>query len=150
MMYIEQCSIDWERLVRILSALLTPVIALLAAYIAFQQYKTNKNQLRLALFEKRLKVFNSAGELIGTVLREAKIELADLKKFLWETRESDFLFGADITEYLHKLYGKASDLYALKDLPPEEIHRQTEVLLWFSGQGEELKKKFGMYMAFKD
>jgi len=149
--------IGWERVTRILtglvsvfSALLTPVIALVAAYIAWQQHKTNNNQFRLALFDRRLKVFNSAGELIGKVLREARVEIADIPKFLWETRESEFLFGSDIAAYLHELYGKAADLHALAGAPPEEAYRRTEVLRWFSGQGDEAKRKFGKYMAFRD
>lgn len=91
------CLVDWGKVVRVFSALLTPVIALLANGIALQQHKTNRNQFRLALLDKRIKVFNGAGELIATVLGEAKIGSDGLAKFLWETREGGFLFGPDIT-----------------------------------------------------
>jgi len=47
----------------VVSALLVPVIAGVTAYIALQQYKNNKNQFRLALMERRSKVFNATGEL---------------------------------------------------------------------------------------
>jgi hypothetical protein len=141
-------TINWDELVKIFSALLTPVIAIVAVYIAWLQNKTNKNQFRLALLERRLKVFNAAGELIGKVLTHARVEVADLQKFLWETRESDFLFGSDIREYLDQLYGKASDVHVLAT--PEEAHRQGDALRWFSGQGDEIKKQFGHYMTFKD
>ena len=145
------CSIDWEKVVRVFSALLTPVIALLATYIAWQQHRTNRNQFRLALLEKRLKVFNGAGELISTVMRKAKIDTDGLSKFLWETREGEFLFGPDITAYLSELYGKAADVHVFEDAPDQESKNQRkQALLWFSGQGDELKKKFGKYMAFKE
>jgi hypothetical protein len=98
------CLIDWEKLVRVFAALLTPVIACVAAYIAWQQYKTNKNQFRLALFERRLKLFNFTGDLIAVALRQGRVGNDDLTKFLWETRESGFLFGPDIFAYLHELY----------------------------------------------
>jgi hypothetical protein len=106
---------DWEKVVPILSAMLTPAIALLAAYIAWQQHKTNRNQFRLGLFERRSKLFDSAGKLIGTVLGQGHIDAEDLREFLRGTKESEFLFGADIKAYLHDLYNKASDVHALED-----------------------------------
>jgi hypothetical protein len=61
------------------------------------------------------------------------------------------LSGPDITAYLHGLYSKASDVYSLEDAADEERRRQRkEILKWFSGQGEEAKKKFGDYMAFRE
>jgi hypothetical protein len=142
---------EWEKVIPILSAMLTPAIALLAAYIAWQQHKTNRDQFRLGLFERRSKVFDSAGNLIGAVLGRAKVADTDLKEFLWDTKESEFLFGSDIKTYLDDLYGKASDVYSLESATDkEQMDQRKQALLWFSGQGEELKKKFGKYMAFKE
>jgi hypothetical protein len=142
---------DWEKVVPILSAMLTPAIALLATYIAWQQHKTNRDHFRLGLFERRSKLFDSAGKLIGTVLGRGRVTDADLKEFLWDTKESGFLFGSDIKAYLDELYGKASDVFTLENPVDEEQRKQRrETLLWFSGQGDELKKKFGKYMAFRE
>ncbi len=136
---------------RVLSAFLVPVIAGVTAYIAWQQYKNNKNQFRLALLDRRSKVFNATGELIATVLSEGKVANRDLTKFLWETRETEFLFGSDIAAYLHELYGKAAEIYGLENAVDEEPRKQrVRALMWFSGQGDEAKKKFGEYMAFRD
>ena len=133
------------------AALLTPMIAVVALYIAWQQHRTNRNQFRLALLEKRLKIFNGAAELIGKVLRLGRIESEDLSQFLWETRESDFLFGPDIADYLKEVYGKAADVHVFGEPVTEEQreHRKAAIL-WFSGQGEELKGQFSKYMAFKE
>jgi hypothetical protein len=142
-------SIPWESAVRVLSALLTPVIALVAVYIAWQQHKINKNQFRLALLDKRMRVFSGAGELIATVMREARIDLQGLVKFYQETRESDFLFGYDIAAYLRELSNKAAVIHAYENVVDQEpMNERAEALLWFAGQGDELKKRFGKYMAF--
>jgi hypothetical protein len=142
---------DWEKVVPALSAMLTPAIALLATYIAWQQHKINRDHFRLGLFERRSKLFGSAGKLIGTVIGRGKVTEADLREFLWETKESEFLFGADIKAYLHDLYSKATDVYASENAVDEEQKKQRkETLLWFVGQGDELKKKFGKYMAFRE
>lgn len=133
----------------VLSGLLTPLIALLAVYIAWQQHKTNRDHFRLALLERRLKVFGGVQELIATVLRQARIRPEDLSKFLWETRESDFLFGPEIGKYLHELYAKASDVFIFEEVVDQESrNKKRDALVWFSGQGDETKKKFGHYMAF--
>src|SRR5260370_35225646 len=102
---------DWQRDVPLLLAMVTAAIALLGRYIAWHQYKVNRGQFRLGLFERRSKLFGSAGKLIGTVLQRGKVVDADLKEFLWDTKESEFLFGSDIKSYLHELYVKASDVY---------------------------------------
>jgi hypothetical protein len=133
----------------VLSGLLTPLIALLAVYIAWQQHKTNRDHFRLALLERRLKVFNGTQELIGAVLRRTQIGPNELQKFLWETKEGDFLFGADITNYLHELYKRASLIWTYEEVTDQELRNERkDALIWFSGQGDEAKKNFAQYMAF--
>ena len=44
-------SLSW---IDILAALLTPTIALIALYIAYQQYKINQQRLRHETYERRL------------------------------------------------------------------------------------------------
>jgi hypothetical protein len=145
------CSVDWEELVKVLSACLTPVIAVVTAYIAWQQHKTNQNQFRWALFERRMKVFNATGELIATVLRKSRTEDDDLKQFLMATREREFLFGSDIATYLDTVYNKAVELQPPVEAGNEQAQQQrTAKVMWFKGQMEEAKKQFGKYMSFED
>lgn len=147
-----------SHILQVFSALLTPIIAIVTVCILWQQknvadqrQKTNRNQFRLALLEKRLNVFNGAGELVATVLRTGKIDSDALQKFLWETREKEFLFGTDITAYLDELYKRASDVYTYENpQAPEQAEQRKKSVLWFSGQYDELKKQFMKYMAFKD
>jgi hypothetical protein len=141
--------IDWEMLVKVLSALLTPAIALVTTYIAWQQHNTNRRQLRLALFDRRLRVFDSTIKLIVTILRNAIVQLNELYSFLSETSQHEFLFGPDIGEYIDEVYGKAVQLeaQAAAQLTPQA---RTALLLWFSGQSDEARKKFGKYMAFTE
>jgi hypothetical protein len=145
------CTIDWEKVVRVFSALLTPLIAIITIYIALQQYKINREQFKLALRDRRMKVFEATIELIVAVLRTAKVEQTDLTKFLVGTSERDLLFGSDITDYLKTVYDKAVDLYALADAAGEEQKAQWKAaVMWFSGQSEEARKKFAKYIAFKE
>jgi hypothetical protein len=130
--------------------LLTPLIAIITAYIAVQQYKLNRAQFKLALRDRRMKVFEATIELIVAVLRSAKVEQTDLTKFLVGTSERDLLFGRDIGAYLNDVYDKAVDLYALVDAKGEEQIAQWKAAVgWFSRQSEEARKKFAKYIAFE-
>jgi hypothetical protein len=140
-----------ETIMQVMSALLTPLIALIAVYIAWQQHLTNSRQLKLALYDRRVAVFNSTMELIGLVVKKARIdEISALVKFLVDTREHEFLFDSDIKEYLQALSKKAADLYGRNPVQPELAGEYTELLKWFIGQSEEAIAKFGKYMSFPE
>ena len=51
--------------VQIMQALLTPLIAIIATYIAYQQWNTNKLKLKLDRYERRLRVYQKIVELVS-------------------------------------------------------------------------------------
>jgi hypothetical protein len=144
------CTIDWERLVRILAALLTPVIAIVATYIAFQQYQTNRRQHRLALFEKRMAVFTSTMNMIGAVVRAGRVEnLEQLFKLIQETRDHEFLFGPEIGEYITEVYNKGVDLEGIDFEQHGDRESRARLLQWFRGQSATATEKFRKYLDFR-
>jgi hypothetical protein len=145
------CSIDWK-VVRVLSALLTPTIGVITAYIAVQQYKTNRRQHRLALFEKRMKVFDSTMNFIAAVLRDANVELEQLFRLMRETREHELLFGPEIGQYINdELYKKGLELHTRRAVGGQEnIERGTALSEWFSGQSRVATAKFLKYIDFRE
>ncbi|HEV2293707.1 MAG TPA: hypothetical protein VGR35_07615 [Tepidisphaeraceae bacterium] len=54
----------WIEIQRASQAWLTPLIACLAVWIAFQQFRVARNKLRLDLYEKRFKVYSAVKEFI--------------------------------------------------------------------------------------
>ena len=62
----------------ILSAFLTPLIALLALWIAYQQFRVQKYRTRFDLFERRMKIYESVRETLVIVFRDGSVEKADL------------------------------------------------------------------------
>jgi hypothetical protein len=69
------CSIDWVKVAHVFQALLTPaigvatvVIGVIAVLIQRQQAATNRLQYRLALFERRMKVFNTTLDFLAGVV----------------------------------------------------------------------------------
>ena len=142
-------AINWEEIVRVFAALPTPVIAGIALYIAWEQKQINRGQFRVALLDRRFKVFEATAELVAKIQSHARLGQEDLHIFLYETRGNEFLFGDDIKAYLNEVYERASTVHALEGAP-QDLEDLRAALLWFFGQGEEMKRRFAKYMTFRD
>src|SRR5262249_1196899 len=136
-------------LLRVFGGLLTPIIAGIAVYIAYQQSQTNKRQARVALFDKRLAVFNNTTKLLREILRDARVHTDQLFRFAAETEQHLFLFGPDIAEYVDDLWKRGLELYA-HGAANERFDRQTELLDWFHQQIKLAADKFKPYMSFPE
>ena len=142
------CWIDWQKAAQVLA---TPVIGFstlaiggIALTIQRQQANTNRLQYRLALFERRMKVFDSTMDLIAVVLPRAF-------QFLRETRDHELLFGAEIKDYLDEVYRKTVRLHTIDAVSrSEDIPKRTELLDWFSRQSAVATRKFLKYLNFRE
>ena len=134
------------------AALLTPVIAILGVYIAWQQWRTNRNKLKFDLFERRYTFYEASMELIGSIQTTGVATDNAMLAFLVRTKGAQFIVGSDLAEYFDKeLYRKAVELNGLeselKGLEPgpvrtQNIQRQREIKNWLSAQRDVLDKKF--------
>jgi hypothetical protein len=143
-----------------LRGLLTPVIAVIATYIAYQQYKNNKLKLKFDLYEKRFRVYQALVDFISFVISFPEIKVEEVRKLDSARAESHFLFGEDIPQYLLSVRDKAAQLTTLNsqvnelassDRNPERtklVNQKLEVIEWFHQQLEESRKKFGKYLSF--
>ncbi len=126
-------------LINTLRGLLTPLIAIIAAYIAYQQYYSNKKQgelkleleaanselennrlkieeyrLKLDLYEKRYNIFDRIKKLLLKINRDVEIDITELADFMAETNECKFLFDNDIESFRDEISKKAIDITYLK------------------------------------
>ena len=104
-------SASW---IDILSALLTPTIALIALYIAYQQHKTNQQRLRHETYERRLKVYKAVQAHLSIILRAGKTSYQECTLFYSEASEAAFLFDKSvmdkIVEYQRIQNGRTTQL----------------------------------------
>jgi hypothetical protein len=96
--------------VTILSALLTPTIAIAGAAIAGLQWRTAEKKRKQELFDKRFAVFESAKgllqeiELYGSASRDA------LRSFAVGISGAAFLFDENICRYLKEIGSRANQM----------------------------------------
>ena len=143
--------------VEIFNALLTPLIALLAVYIAWQQYKVQHRTFNVQIYERRYIVFKAFMSFFADIMREGKVSYQRLGQFYAEASEADFLFGDAISGMREELYKQGVDLVTLYErmypsdgtpgLPvgPErsEVAKQTgDHLKWFFKQIPATKMLF--------
>ena len=95
--------------------LLTVLLAVFAAYIAYQQFRLQREKFKLDLFEKRFQVFAASRKLLSIILQDARLELKDLFEYRGAVAEAAFLFGEDITTYLREIDKKALRMHSLHD-----------------------------------
>lgn len=144
--------------VSILSSLLTPTIAVAAIYIAWQQWATNRNKLKLELFERRYAFYEAATEMIGRIMGSGKASDQTTFEFLVKTKGARFIVGADVASYFDRIYRKAVELNGLDSelewLPVCEdrsrnISHQREIKNWLQAQYAVLDEKFAPLLTLK-
>ena len=143
----------------ILKGLMTPLVACIATYIAWQQYQTNKQKFVLDRYDRRLKVYEEVRKILSIIGREAKASYEDLLEFRRAVSESDFLFGPEIPAYIDEIYQKGINLQywsgeyrdSSQEKPEGYDHQQVvdgmhKELAWLSKQFIPAKQKFKKYL----
>ena len=155
---------DFKSIVEGLSAALTPVIAVVAIYIAYQQHRINKTRLTLACYDRRMAVFKAVKALYGEIGSAGTANYKMVLKFQSATAEAEFLFSKDkkIEEHLEDIYKKGLHLASLQEkmypssgepgLPVGEerskvAEEHSELLGWFLQDAQSnTRKHFGKYL----
>ena len=152
-----------KELIDIFSALLTPVIAIILVYIAYQQYQTNRVRLKHELYERRVAVFRGVLSHLSAVLRWTRVKDEDLVELIKTSSEKEFLFDKDVCEYIEGVYQKSVKLWytgnQLHDrpdpIPPSEertalARENSELIKWMTDQIPELRNKFSKYLRLTE
>ena len=146
--------------IELFSSLLTPLIAIIMVYIAYQQWRTNHLKARHELFESRVKIYDATMELIFTVITLGYANRERILQFREKTVQSPFLFGDDINGYLKVLVEKATKLKQVNEESDRAKERGSnknkdyeklskvddEIFSWFTGQPDVVKEKFMKYL----
>lgn len=137
---------------------LTVLLAGVGTWIAYNQFRIAQANLRLALFDRRFAVFESAREFLVRVGRENVVTMRDIATYSRGILDAHFLFDAAVVAYLQEIRHRALQLHG-EDVMLERGPRAGEQKLidsrwggmqWLTEQLDELPKRLQPYMAFDE
>lgn len=143
----------------ILGPLATMLVGISIAFIAWQQWQVARAKLRLDLFDRRYKIYDSTRKFVALTMRDANFSDSQLFEFFAGTSDAAFLFDADVFDYLKQIGKRAVDMrihhHACQNVPMsdersrhvQETHNQ---LLWLSEQLTAMTKIFTPYLGFSN
>ena len=146
--------------VRLTPAFVTLAIGSIGTYIAFNQYRTNRDKLRLDLFEKRLEAYEKLQEYFNYLLRDALVDDNALSILAAARYKSRFLFGDEITDYINEIRNRAIEmrrlnlkLYRSEKLPVGKerdmvCDEESSLLQWNLDQQNSSPKRYDKYLKF--
>jgi len=149
------------QMLEILKGWLTPLIAIIAIYIAWQQWKINKQKLDLERYERRLHVYKEVIGFLSLMPNSKNVSIYELPKFRAAVAEADFLFGPEIPKYIDEICSHWRELWVFqqeyRDITqeiPEGYNHQEKVegikshSTWLANQivSDFAKEKFKKYL----
>ena len=136
------------------------LIAISLVCIAYQNWRIQKDKLRLDLYDKRYKIFQAIKDLSTSFLKNGVTNRKDLNQFIIDTSEVDFLFEDDIKENIDEIRKKSLRAINLAERldnrgvgtqeDRENIAKELEELeKWSINLPNRLKSLFKEYLWFK-
>jgi hypothetical protein len=127
------------------------------AVIAFLQFKVAHDKLRLELFDRRYKIFAATKAFLVVITRNARFENSDLYEFFGGTSDAEFLFDADVLEYVKQISNRAIDMDSFQKtyqgLPTGDerskwTKKERDELVWLTQQLTVMVKVFAPYLSY--
>lgn len=138
---------------------LTVVIAAIAVYIAFEQWKANERRLVLDRYDRRFRIYQRVIEFISLACHDFKPPFAEIQSFYRDTMDAEFLFGPEIAVYLNEVRkhaieseGAHREYCDMTMVPPaaydhnDVTRRMHEHSVWLTHQFDVAREKFRKYL----
>ena len=141
MSFLEICR-EYKVIIDFFGALLGPIIAVTVAYIAYQQWRTNKHRDQREEMQAKLSVYRKAKKFLRCVDDTCMIDPALLETFAEAVAEADFLFPDDLSEWLAEVEIEAKcwlDAHKNIDLFRSEHPTETEPD-WIMREKKDMQK----------
>jgi len=96
--------------VSILQALLTPTIGVVAAYLAWQQYRLAKQKHNIDIFNRRMQVYKSTVAYLSKSETTHFISEDDYYEWLRDVADAEFLFGKEIFDLVEDIESTSAEI----------------------------------------
>lgn len=142
---------DW---IKVLTALITPMIAIVGSVIGVEQWVLSKKRLQHELFERRIKLFEVITTHIANGISAGIFSNEEETRLLRDTKHARFIFGKDIADFVDEVYKKSVDLsfftrreQQLNGVALEEaIEKRRRVFEWFQAELNNIQNRFEKYL----
>ena len=133
------------------------VLAVILAYVAYQQMVINRDKLRLDLYNKRFEIYTATLQFYQELTADG-VSSETHKSFIQQKEAAKFLFSQDSSIYqlLHEFHVKSFKVKGYKESAqklkhsPEillQLKNESESVITWSGCAiEELRKKLEPYL----
>ena len=157
--WFETNSLSFELVKGLPTAAVALAIGLIAAGIAWQQWRVSRAKFKLDLFEQRYELYLTAWTFLSFATDEETSDIqADVAKFWNETPRAYFLFGEEIGAFFEEAKQKRIDYrMAMRRLRATELDdvsrpaaeaRALALSTWFTESMEGLRLRFSPFLAF--
>ena len=150
----------WVTAVQVSAAALTPVIAIVGGWIAWQQVRINRNKLKLDRFDKRFDIHEAAIMFAAAIAIRSKVDEPQFQDFIKRTRGTRFLISKEMQDYVDLLRKNAMRVQVIGQTlarpgisDEERVKHGDEVadlIIWFKDQIEVIPEKFAPFLSVDD
>lgn len=135
---------------------MVPLLAVIGSLIAYRQWKTAQNKLKLDLFDRRLEIYKITRQTLSEVMTSGRANWDRTVAFLQATASARWLLDDSISSYLdEEIYKRLVDLETLHSelegvgVGPERsanVQRQSEIKRQLMSQLAEVDRRFHPYL----
>ncbi|MGD9687009.1 MAG: hypothetical protein AB7U43_08570 [Desulfobacter sp.] len=93
-----------------MQALLTPTIGIIAAYVAWQQYRLARQKHDIDIFNRRMQVYKTTVAYLVKSETTHSISEDDFYQWLKDVAEAEFLFGKEILDLVEDIEGTSAEI----------------------------------------
>ena len=146
-------------IIDILSAALTPIIAVLAVYIAYQQHCVNRQRLQYELYERRLGIYKVVAQHLSHIATMNQITFTQCQDFHKETFEGVFLFSKLVQNYIDEIDRNSQEFFAISEelslrkkpshLDEKQREAKKQLLQWFLEKHQSSKEFFAKELGLQ-
>ncbi|MCK1424577.1 hypothetical protein IVA96_15585 [Bradyrhizobium sp. 159] len=139
--------------------IITTIVAIAGAAIAYFQFVTARRKLMLDLFDRRLKVVEMVERAVGAFQSSGKVTGQNFNDLLTAKAGARFLFGSDVQDYLNSLHRDFAFCLTYSDAMLADlatanrdalIDQKYQIELRLAQQPAQLTVAFGPYLKFTD
>ena len=137
------------------SGLITPLIAVLAALIAYRQYRVEYLNAKHDLFDRRFRVYQSTMSYVRAAANSDGIPDKITSNFIDARNEAQFLFDDDLNKVLREIYDRSCKILVAdrmrRESPPEQemsyVYEIRDQQHWFSRAETSVIEAFRKHLS---